>query len=164
MLGNKGMLLETIINKTIKLYAKNDIAIFHKKDVSIKFGSIEKNGLQLKVKNGYITKKSTTDYYGIYKGKFVTFEAKSTQKESLPLNNIQEHQIKYMNDIDKHNGISFLIIGFNSLNRYFMLKPSNLELLDKKRINIDFVVNHGIELELIYPGILDFASALESWI
>ncbi|CRH45622.1 Holliday junction resolvase recU [Chlamydia trachomatis] len=88
---NRGMLLETIINQTNEFYFKNDICLIHKKNLD----------------QAVISSKSSVDYYGIYKGKFIAFEAKSTELSILPLKNIKNHQIEYLNLIQKNGGIAF---------------------------------------------------------
>lgn len=37
---HRGMLLESIINRTIKKYEQNNLALFHKKEVPINFSGI----------------------------------------------------------------------------------------------------------------------------
>ncbi|MGL4343425.1 MAG: Holliday junction resolvase RecU [Metamycoplasmataceae bacterium] len=150
---NRGMLLETIINKTIQSYADNDVAIIHKKNLDIKFASVENDA---KLKNSYISKKSTVDYFGIYKGKFICFEAKSTNEDKIPWSNFKEHQHEYLLRIKKHNGIAFYIIFFKKFNEFFLVDPSLIFQETKKPIHIDFFRQKAILLDLVYPGYIDF--------
>ena len=86
---NKGMLLESLINKTINFYKINGVGIFHKKEIPISFKKvIEKDGL-LHAKEAFITKKSTTDYYGIWDGNFIAFQ-KFDEFFYLPINKIKK--------------------------------------------------------------------------
>ncbi|NQZ28955.1 MAG: Holliday junction resolvase RecU [Mycoplasmatales bacterium] len=157
---NRGMLLESLLNTTIALYKKNDIGIFHKKEIPISFGKVIKSSNKLKIDEAYIKTKSTSDYYGIFKGKFIAFEAKSTNLKSLPLSNIKYHQRKYLRDIQNHGGISFYIFAFKAYDKYFMVYTDTIETIRKKSFSIDDAIMYGIELELIFPGILDFACFL----
>ena len=60
------------------------------------------------IKEAFFTIPSTTDYNGIYKGKYIDFEAKETKsKTSFSLNNIHPHQIKHLENIDKHKGFNY---------------------------------------------------------
>lgn len=153
---NRGMMLESIINKTIKFYSKNEIALFHKKELNISFSHIKEEQGKLKINNGRIKTKSTADYYGIHNGKFIAFEAKSTLLTSLPIVNIKEHQINYLDKIITHGGISFFIVCFQKYDEYFIIKPNIIRNLDRKSLSIDTARNEGIKMEFIFPGILDF--------
>ncbi|WGI36441.1 Holliday junction resolvase RecU [Mesomycoplasma lagogenitalium] len=157
---NRGMILEVIINKTIKFYNDNNIAIFQKKNLDISFKKVTAKNNELE--NAIISKKSTVDYYGIYKGMFICFEAKSTNENFLPWSNIKEHQIKYLKKIKEHGGISFFIILFKHLERFFILSIDKIDLKSKKEvINILFLEKNGYEIELMYPGIIDFVNLLQ---
>ena len=151
---NRGMFLESIINKTIQLYKLNGIGIFHKKSVPITFSGVKGTN---EIKRGWLSSKSTVDYYGIYQGYFVSFEAKSTNEKSLPLSNIKDHQLDYINQIKAHGGVAFFIVAFSSFDKYFIVEPSVFNKLNKKSLSIELAKKECIELELIYPGILDFA-------
>lgn len=150
------MMLESILNKTISLYDKNDIALFHKKEIPISFSSIKEDKGRLSISNGIIKSKSTTDYYGVYNGLFVAFEAKSTKLNSLPIANIKQHQLNYLYKIIKMGGKAFFIINFQKFDEYFLIHPDTINNLDRKSLPIDIARKEGISLELIYPGILDF--------
>ncbi|VEU59713.1 Holliday junction resolvase RecU [Mesomycoplasma neurolyticum] len=154
---NRGMLLETLINKTIKFYEENNIAIFHKKNLDITFKKINKN---LELKNGVISKKSTVDYYGVFNGKFVCFEAKSTNDNFLSWSNIKEHQLNYLKKIHKHQGLAFFIILLKNIDKFFLLFANEVNY-KKEKINLDFLKNKGFELDITYPGIIDFIEILK---
>lgn len=155
-------MLESIINKTIEIYRTHDLAIFHKRPLSINFSGVE-NG-KLKIKEGWIKSKSTADYYGIYKGTFIAFEAKSTNLNSLPLRNIKDHQFQYLKDINRHFGFGFLIVGFNLFNEYFLITLETIEKIESKSLSIELARKEGYLLDLIYPGMIDFIPILEKLI
>ena len=68
------------------------------------------------VTKGYFKSKSTLDYVGLYKGKYIDFDAKSTKsKTSFPLSNLHSHQLKHLKKVINHGGISFLILEINDL-------------------------------------------------
>ncbi len=156
---NKGMFLESLLNKTISFYEKNMIGMFHKKPIPINFNSVKKGR---EVNQAWIASKSTVDYYGIYKGIFIAFEAKSTRLKSLPLVNIKYHQIDYLNKVNTLGGLGFFVIYYDTYDEYFLLLPGDLEGLDQKSLNIDVARKKGYSLEVMYPGILDFASVLDN--
>jgi len=116
--GNRGMTLESEINDTNKYYLENDIAVIYKKPTPVKV----LKQVDGKIVSAYFEKPSTTDYNGLYKGKYVDFEAKETKSNtSFPLDNIHAHQIKHIRNVINHGGICFLIIRFTFLNETFLL-------------------------------------------
>jgi len=129
--ANRGMSLERLINDTNKYYLINDIAIIYKKPTPIAIKNTEYQGKKIKT-TGFLQAKSTLDYVGLYKGRYLDFDAKSTQsKTSFPLSNISTHQLAHIKNIINHGGISFLIIEMN--NQFFLLKGEYL---------IDFMTKH----------------------
>lgn len=138
------MTLEYELNDSNKYYLENDIAIVYKKPTPIKV---------IKQINGFITnacfeKPSTTDYNGLYKGKYIDFEAKETKSTtSFPLSNIHTHQIKHIENVINHQGICFLIVRFTKLNETYLLFGNNLIdfLTTKKRksIPLDYFKEKG---------------------
>lgn len=51
----------------------------------------------MKITDGFFEAPSTLDYNGIYKGKYIEFDAKETKnKTSFPISNIHRHQIDYV--------------------------------------------------------------------
>ncbi len=156
MNNNRGMLLEAIINKTIKQYNEKDVALFHKKKLDIKFSSVDD---VRNIKGGVIASKSTVDYYGIYKGSFVAFEAKSSRNNIFSKSNFKEHQHNYLKKIKKHGGIAFYIFLFKETNEFFLADISFINY-EKKSINIEYIRREAISLELIFPGVIDFIKYL----
>lgn len=87
------------------------------------------------IREAYFQAPSTTDYNGIWQGRYIDFEAKETEiRTSFPLKNIHEHQVHHMADIIRHGGLAFLIIRFSSLDRYFVLPFETLETYWKRMV------------------------------
>jgi len=161
---NRGMNLENLINITNEFYIENDIAIIYKKPTPILVCKVDyKKNL---VTEGYYKTPSTLDYNGIYKGKYIDFDAKETMsKTSFPLANIHKHQLLHMKRVIEHGGISFLIIKINSL--YYLLDGNIiLDFIDnneRKSIPYDFIKENGI---LIKEGInpaLDYIKVVDKY-
>ena len=124
---NRGMSFEERINITNNYYLNNDIALIFKRTTPIKV--IEFNNQSKLITKAVFEKDSTTDYNGVYKGRYLDFEAKSvTSKTSFPLHNIKEHQITHLKDVIKNGGTSFFLIEFSTLNKIYLLKT--IDLLD----------------------------------
>ena len=126
--GNRGMSLEEDLNITNQYYLENDIAVIYKKPTPITINHVDyPNRYDAVITNAKFKIPSTTDYNGIYKGKYIDFEAKETaNKTSFPLANIHTHQIEHLRKIVKHGGIGFIIVNFSSLNRIFLLDAKEL--------------------------------------
>lgn len=126
--GNRGMSLEEDINVTNQYYLEMDKAIIHKKPTPIQIVKVNypKRSAAV-ITEGYFKQASTTDYNGLYQGKYVDFEAKETKnKTSFPLANIHDHQIDHMKSIVDHGGICFIIIRFSLYNETYLMPAENL--------------------------------------
>lgn len=120
--GNRGMELEKELNNSNKYYLDNNIAFIYKKPTPIKITKTEYKKTGKVIKEAFFESPSTTDYNGLYKGKYIDFEAKeTTSKTSFPLANIHHHQIKHIRNINDNGGICFLIVRFTTLNETYLL-------------------------------------------
>ncbi|EFF41609.1 Holliday junction resolvase RecU [Mycoplasmopsis alligatoris] len=159
MYKNRGMLLETILNKTINYYWSNNIAYIEKKQVPITFKSISNLNGKLSLDNAVVSSKSTVDYIGCYNGAFLAFEAKSTNSEKLEISNIKDHQVEYLNLIHKSGGYALFVIFFSKYNEFYIL-PINVyhRLISKnpRSITKEDIKKYSINVEVTFPGILDF--------
>ena len=120
---NRGLLFEEEINTSNEFYRNSNRAIIYKKPTPLK---IVKTGMNAKnkycISEAYFEKPSTTDYNGIYNGKYIDFEAKETKnKTSFPLSNIHAHQVEHLAKIIEHGGIGFIIVNFKMLNEVYIL-------------------------------------------
>lgn len=120
---NRGMSLESLLNSANDYYLEQDLAVIYKKPTPI--GLIDVDYKKGRIKDAYFKDKSTFDYNGIYRGKYIDFEAKESHcKTSFPLSNIHAHQIDHLKRILRHGAISFLIVYINS--EYYLLKGEDL--------------------------------------
>ncbi len=124
-LGHRGDALEDLINITNEYYRNNDYACINKIATPIKVVKQNEKG---QIILGFFEKKSTVDFIGIAQNIPICFDTKETKSASLSLGNIHPHQIKYMQDFRRHGGISFLIVHFTSLEKYYLVP---LEFIEK---------------------------------
>ena len=61
------------------------------------------------------------DFIGFVQGSAVVFDAKETALNILPFKNIHEHQLEYMQEVDFHGGLAFLIAHFKQANEYHLI-------------------------------------------
>ena len=126
--ANLGMTLENDIETTNQYYLVNDIAVIHKKPTPIQVVGVSYPARnKAKIVEAYYKTPSTTDFNGVYKGRYIDFDAKETNsKTSMPLKNIHMHQIQHLRQVASHGGIAFLIVHFKQFNEYYILPSSVL--------------------------------------
>lgn len=167
--GNRGMGLERDLNDTNNYYLLNNIAVIHKKPTPITIVSVDyKSRVDAVIKEAYFKTPSTTDYNGVYKGKYIDFEAKETKnKQGFPLINIHEHQLKHLDCVLKAGGIAFLIIRFTSFNETYLISASKLlnyiNNEKKKTVPIKFFRDNGHILKERYNPRLDYLSIINEF-
>jgi len=165
---NRGMTLESELNESNEYYRSIDKAYIYKKPTPIKITKVDYPSRDKAViKEAFFTIPSTTDYNGLYKGRYIDFEAKETQsKTSFALTNIHPHQIKHIENITKHNGIAFLIVRFTTLNETYLLTAKDfLEFLNttkRKSIPIDYFRQKGYIIKDGYKPIIDYLKVIDN--
>ena len=122
--ANRGMSLEEDINLSNEYYLEQGIALIHKRPTPINIVKVDYSH-GVRITDAYFEKQSTTDYNGVYKGKYIDFEAKNTKSNTaFPLSNISEHQIIHLKNVLKQGGIAFFIISFQLKNEIYLLDAS----------------------------------------
>ena len=164
--SNRGMNLEYDINVTNEYYLTNDIAVIYKKPTPITINKVDyPSRKDAVIKEAHFKTPSTTDYNGIYKGKYIDFEAKETKLKSFPLQNIHKHQLDHLEKIVKHGGIGFVIVAFTSLNEVFLLPIENfinyITETKKKSIPYTFFKEKGYLIEYSYNPRLDYLKIID---
>lgn len=115
--GLRGSVLEDMINMSIEKYRDNNIALIQKIPTPIKPINIDKETRHITL--AYFDQKSTVDYIGLVQGIPVCFDAKECNTDSFPMQNIHEHQVKFMEDFEKQNGIAFIILYYSHINQMY---------------------------------------------
>ena len=151
---NKGMFLEDVINNTNEYYRLNNIALIYKKPTPIQIVKLSTD--KKYIEKAFFKEKSTTDYNGIYKGKYIDFEAKEcTSTTSFPLKNIKEYQLNHLTKVNGFQGIGFIIFYFTKIEKFYLLYINEINDYIKnnsKRSSIPLTYfkekNHEITLNL----------------
>ena len=110
--GLRGSMLEEALNYTNNKYRQEKLALVQKIPTPITPIEIDKEKHHIKL--AYFEQKSTVDYIGNVQGVPVCFDAKECATDTFPLQNIHEHQIKFMEEFEIQQGIAFLIIYFSN--------------------------------------------------
>ena len=112
---------------TNSYYREQNIAVIYKKPTPITITKVDfPSRKEAVIKEAYFKTPSTTDYNGIYRGKYIDFEAKETKLIQFPLKNIHPHQLTHMKQIIEHGGIGFFIIRFSKFNETYLLEGDKL--------------------------------------
>jgi len=165
--ANRGMNLEESINITNDYYLDKGIAVIHKKPTPIQIVKMDyTNGAR--ITDAYFKSPSTTDYNGIYKGKYIDFEAKETQnKTSFPFHNIGEHQIKHLDSVLKQGAIAFLIISFTKLDEIYLLDAKHVLHYyyneERKSIPYSFIKENGYLITQGYFTRVDYLQIIDKY-
>ena len=162
---NRGMFLEHIINDSNTYYLSKDIAVIYKKPTPIKVLNISYRSKQTTlIDKAVFSETSTLDYNGIYKGKYIEFDAKECKNTtSFPLSNIKPHQILHIKNILNHGGIVFLIIFMN--NKFFLYKGKDLiDFItnnDRKSIPYEIIEKNGHIIKEGYMPRIDYIKTID---
>ena len=163
--GNRGMNLEEDINLSNDYYRQKGLCLITKRPTPINVVKVDYSKGAI-ITNAYFEKQSTTDYNGVYMGRYIDFEAKSTLKTtSFPLANISEHQIEHLKQVLKHQGIAFFIIEFAKLDQVFLLDASYVidfyENGERKSIPYNDVVLNGHEIKKGFAPRLNYLDVID---
>ena len=165
--AKRGMSLENDINITNKSYLDEDIAIIYKKPTPVKIVNVDyKSRNTAKITEAYYSEPSTTDYNGIYKSRYIDFEAKECHsKTSFPFTSIHPHQIKHLERCLKHGAIAFIILRMAHFDETYFIKAK--DFLDfykgksRKSLSYVWIKEHGIIIEYKYSKPCDYLQVVD---
>ena len=92
--AHRGMSLEEDISLSNEYYLIHNRAVIYKKPTPVQIVKVDYPRREsAKIVEAYYKTPSTTDYNGLYREKYVDFEAKETKAKTFPFGNISQHQI-----------------------------------------------------------------------
>ncbi|MGK5509433.1 Holliday junction resolvase RecU [Brevibacillus formosus] len=116
--ANRGRGFEDVLNYTNLQYEGAGIALINKRPTPIKATKTKGS----RVLAGYFEEKSTVDYDGVYRGRAIYFEAKSTRERTrFDLANISQHQIEHLEKAERNGAVCFLLIEFATTREVFFM-------------------------------------------
>ena len=162
--ANRGMDFEKAINSSNTYYDDVKRAIISKRPTPIHIVKVDyKNNCR--ITDAYFEKQSNADYNGVYRGKYIDFEAKETKNTTrFPLANIHAHQYIHLENIIKHGGIGFFIISFTKLNEVYIVDASIIiEYFHKNEASIPYTVikEKGHLIKYGYPILLEYLKVVD---
>ncbi len=128
--GLRGSTLEDLVNRTNEQYREKGLALVQKIPTPITPVRMDKESRHITL--AYFEQRSTVDYIGAVQGIPVCFDAKECSVETFPLANIHPHQVKFMEDFEKQNGVAFFLIFFSHLNLFYYLPFRELMVFWKR--------------------------------
>lgn len=163
---NRGLEFEDEINQTNAFYCQQNRAVIYKKPTPIKVVRVAYHtGEQPVITEAYFQQPSTTDYNGIYRGKYLDFEAKETRsKTSFPLKNLPTHQIQHLVQIMDQGGIGFLLVYFKLNQTVFLLDGRIVQQFfeqGKSSIPYTTFVEQGVEVMQGYLVRIPYLDAVD---
>ena len=118
--GLRGSTLEDMVNRTNERYLEKHLALIQKIPTPITPVKMDKEHRQITL--AYFEQRSTVDYIGAVQGIPVCFDAKECVADTFPLQNIHEHQMKFMGEFESQGGIAFLIIYYSAKNKLYYMR------------------------------------------
>lgn len=131
--GLRGSMLEEMVNMTNDRLREQGLALIQK--VPTPITPIEYDKAHGHITLAYFDKKSTVDYIGAVQGVPVCFDAKECAVETFNLQNIHEHQVEFMRDFEKQDGVAFFLIYFKKIDKYYYLREKELEPFWQRALN-----------------------------
>ncbi|WP_026105091.1 Holliday junction resolvase RecU [Halalkalibacterium ligniniphilum] len=167
--SNRGMTLETDINETNDYYLSQRIAVIHKKPTPVQIVHVDYPMRSAAViKEAYFKQPSTTDYNGVYRGRYLDFEAKETRnKTSFPLQNFHEHQITHMKNVLDQQGICFVLLKFTVhdeiylLDAHYVIREFEAQHAKRKSIQKSDIETNGFLIKIGYHPRVDYLSIVD---
>ncbi len=123
--GLRGSTLEDLINLSNELYRDKNLCLVQKIPTPITPVKFDKDTAT--ITHAFFEKDSTVDYIGVCQGVPICFDAKECAKDTFPLANIHEHQVQFMREFEKQDGVAFLLLMFSERNDFYYLRLSELE-------------------------------------
>jgi recombination protein U len=123
--GLRGSTLEELLNRTNEKYRENGLALIQKIPTPITPINIDKETRHITL--AYFDQRSTVDYIGAVQGIPVCFDAKECNTDTFPLANIHEHQVDFMEQFERQNGIAFFLISFTHRDEFYYLRFAELK-------------------------------------
>ncbi len=122
--GLRGSTLEDLINHSNELYREKKLALIQKIPTPITPITIDKSTRHITL--AYFDQKSTVDYIGVVQGIPVCFDAKECAVNTFPLQNIHEHQVRFMKEFEEQGGIAFIVLYFTRLDEIYYVPFADL--------------------------------------
>ncbi|MBS9334818.1 Holliday junction resolvase RecU [Fructobacillus sp. M1-13] len=169
--GKRGMGLEEEINAANDFYLADHLAVIYKKPTPVTIVKVDYPARSAaKITEAYFQRPSTTDYNGVYQGRYLDFDAKETKnKTSFPMKNVHEHQVRHLANIVSQGGVGFLLIKFTTLDETYLYPAPELvaawqRLEGHKSLSYSELKDDAYLVEKRLTPSLDYLKAVDAYL
>ncbi len=165
--SDRGMALESDVNRSNDRYRQLDRAVVYKKPTPITIVNVNyPRRSAARITEAYFKVPSTTDYNGIYRGKYIDFEAKECRsRTSFPIKSIHPHQIRHLEAVGRHGAIAFILIRFIAYDEtYYVVAGELTEYIrscSRSSIPYSWFQQHGHLIRGNYFCPIDYLSVID---
>ncbi|QRG87112.1 Holliday junction resolvase RecU [Bulleidia sp. zg-1006] len=165
--SNRGMELESEINRSNEYYLSSKMAVIHKKPTPIQIVKVDyPKRSAVKITEAYFRQASTTDYNGVYRGRYIDFEAKeSKNKTCFPLKLVHPHQIRHLKEVLYHGGIGFFIIRWTSLEETYLVPAEKMihfyQIAMRSSIPYQWFIENALLIQGNYVNPVDYLKVVD---
>lgn len=168
---NRGIQTEKLVNEANDFYLQSGRAVIHKKPTPVQIVNVDyPSRSAAKIKEAYFKTPSTTDYNGVYQGRYLDFDVKETQSmTSFPIGNIHPHQLNHLAAVHAQEGDAFLIVAFVRLETFFLLPYKALSTFvfrsktGRKSITLEEFHTRAVVIPLSFKPTLNYLNAYDQW-
>ena len=165
--ANLGISFESLIEYSNDIFFKQNIAAIMKVPTAVKilrrYDPIKKRS---DIVSCFPEKKGSVDFLGQYGADPVAFEAKSTEnKTSFPLANIADHQLKWLQAVDRLGGFAFILFEIKQAGAIYRMTYKQLAAFmqqqKRKSIPFDFFEKNCFRASFSPNGVLEYFKDLK---
>lgn len=163
--ANMGMNLENDVIKSCDFYRVQNMASIYKRPTPIRVYKVDKKNPN-KIIEAHFDQKSTTDFVGVYRSKYIDFECKETKEDTLHFQNIRPQQVTHLDLVLKLGGIGFFLVSFTQRHEVYLLDAHFIvdRILNEKShqgYKRSFFQENGILVEQSYTPRLLLLDAID---
>ncbi|MCY0895526.1 MAG: Holliday junction resolvase RecU [Alicyclobacillaceae bacterium] len=164
--GGRGMAFETLINHANAIYRQRGLAVVQKRPTPIKI--LRTNGTR--IVSAVLESASTVDYEGVYRGRSLQFEAKSTREKRFDLKNLLPHQVEHLRACAAQGALCFVLVEFTEQQRIYLLPGERMLLAwdasqhgGAKSIPLKDIEQSCFPVQQGRGVLVDYLAAVELW-
>lgn len=163
--ANMGMNLESDVISSCNVFRERGLASIYKRPTPIKIGKVDQRNPN-HITSAYFAEKSTTDFVGVYRSRYIDFECKETGHDTLQVQNIRPQQLTHLDLVLKLGGIGFFLVCFTKRQEVYLLDAAPVldRVLRQKShagFKRDFFIQNGILIEQGYSPRLEILKAID---
>ncbi|MBO4652699.1 MAG: Holliday junction resolvase RecU [Lachnospiraceae bacterium] len=133
--GLRGSLFEDLINRTNEVYLERGTALVQK--IPTPITPIDFDQEERHITLAYFNQKSTVDYIGIAQGIALCFDCKECAADTFAMQNIHEHQYKFMKEFERQGGVAFILIYYSHREQIYFMRCEEMAYFYERAYGTD---------------------------